>query len=1147
MATIQQRQQSIWKRIDRQLVADQKNIAERIGLIFLREASAINEAGDRAIPPTRAKVAELDKLVWRLVLKPYFIGAGDEPLDGPRPNSPYTDRLMDGITEAVEFEAKQQVKITRQVLRSKDPELAAFLIDGTDFQEDVSFQLTAGPGFTTSDFRDASGKIDPEAARKAFVKPRGTYDPAHLFVDSGGYRLSDRVWRSGLGERTAIDRYMRYHISRGTSAVEMAETLKHFLTGSAAATKTPKPYGTNGSYAARRLARTEITAAAGRATIAMSEANPMVGGVRWVLSGSHRDVDQCDFNARGGPNGDGVYPPSDVPRYPDHPHEMCTLSPQPAGNIDDVVKDIRGRVRKARNQFTFDVTGEKEPSKTVAKLKKMLDPQSLAKAVLDGTLNETISDIAGKVLKPKLAEARAAAKAKEAAKAQKLAEQKAKLEAKKKALAKKKAEEEAALKAQLKGDLIDLYDQAAVLKGTGGTASTIAIVQKEIESLQTYMKSKGLKPLPQHLVLPTPEAKAKIDAFAKAESEKIAKALKLQKEKELLAKIQAEEAAAKAAEAAAKAAETAKKALAAEAAKKNIPKWQAKLDQIEADLSTAKSFGDKKKVASLSSSKSRFRRLIREAGGDLTVAPVDVPVVPDRPVAPKVTVKPGAPGYLSNGFPDDLGRLEEMQKLGGSTGATLVRDPKDGALYVRKQGGDAGHVREEMATDQAYRAMGVNVPDAHLYETGRRPTKLARYIEGTSLQDLRRNDLKAYKKAVKALQGDFASDALLGNWDVIGQDFDNIIVQKDGTVWRIDNGGGLRRRAQGDLKKDLPFEWNEYTDDLWSMRNQQINAQDFEVFGSIDYFDIEKQMRRLQKHKKAIVAAMPDAEMRKLMAARIATMEDLADISKTFRTDDWNSSYVDTFSQHSVGFRKKGIIDQLPEELKKSRGNVVVDQDGNKWDNLRYNRNVSSRGSIIHDVQTYMANNGGDYSFVSFWAENQAGDSWSRGPQAVKYFFAQQRGGDIDKKFWWKYGSDKSKGIFERTMATLGEEKYRQTFTQWHAFNYEFMRKTKFRNNNLAKGTVKLMRTEDWGVMQQQSFRPGESGKMTRGVAESTSIFRKVEVHGSELTTQHVPHHRILGNYFFERNPNYGAGMFLGDGENEFIAMMDGLTVKYGK
>ena len=575
MATLHQSRQSIWKRTDRRAVADQRALAERIGLMIMREASATNEAGDRAIPPTRAKAAELSKAVWSLVLKPYFIGAGDEPLDGPQPHSPFADLVVDGIKEAVAFEAREQVKLTRQVLRTSAPDLAAFLIDGEELPGENLLELTAGPAFETSDFRDPiTGKIDPAAARRAFVRPRGTYDPFHRFVDPGGFRLSDRIWRSGLGERRAIDRYMEYHISRGTSAVEMARTLEVFLTGGAAAAKTPKPYGTNGSYAARRLARTEITAAAGRATIAMSEANPTVGGVRWVLSPSHKDIDDCDFNARGGPNGDGVYAPGDVPRYPNHPHELCTLSPQAANNIDDVVKSIRKRVRRSRNEFTNAITGGTAASPEVRQLKRLLSPKKLAEAALNGTLDQTIADIARKFTRPAIPLASAPT-------------------ARPKVV--RSVESDAKIRISLlREKLQDLDDKIVVQKTLGNRKKVLSLqssksrFKKQLRELEATIVVTPRAPRPAPAPAPTPKpAPKRIDP--------------------------------------------------------QVVKLQDKMTDLYAKLDIAKASGDKKKIASVQSSLSVTRRKIRALGAEPIAKGESPGIAPTPEPKPRVTLPPPEP------------------------------------------------------------------------------------------------------------------------------------------------------------------------------------------------------------------------------------------------------------------------------------------------------------------------------------------------------------------------------------------------------------------------------------------------------------------------------------------------------------------------
>ena len=157
------------------------------------------------------------------------------------------------------------------------------------------------------------------------------YDALHEFVHPhDGYRLSDRIWRADAKTRNMIDGLLAHEIRNGTSAVRIAKQLESFLRKERAGVRTKKPYGRWGSYDARRLARTEITAAAGRATIASSQANPYVELVLWDLSNAEREDWDCNCEenaARDVGYGPGVYPVGEVPDYPDHPHCMCTLLP----------------------------------------------------------------------------------------------------------------------------------------------------------------------------------------------------------------------------------------------------------------------------------------------------------------------------------------------------------------------------------------------------------------------------------------------------------------------------------------------------------------------------------------------------------------------------------------------------------------------------------------------------------------------------------------------------------------------------------------------------------------------------------------------------------------------------------------------------
>lgn len=178
------------------------------------------------------------------------------------------------------------------------------------------------------------------------------YDPPHLWVDPNGYRLSDRVWDNAQSTRQKIDLYVADAIKQGTGATEMAKQLEQFLTPGFALVKTNKPYGTTASYGAMRLARTEITRAHSEAQKVSAAANPFIAALQWHLSASHPRIDICDQYARGGPQNNGIYPKGQVPEIP-HPHCLCYRTNVIAGPavIDMVNEALRRDVRQARAEL----------------------------------------------------------------------------------------------------------------------------------------------------------------------------------------------------------------------------------------------------------------------------------------------------------------------------------------------------------------------------------------------------------------------------------------------------------------------------------------------------------------------------------------------------------------------------------------------------------------------------------------------------------------------------------------------------------------------------------------------------------------------------------------------------------------------------
>lgn len=488
-------------------------------------------------------------------------------------------------------------------------------------------------------------------------------------------------------------------------------------------------------------------------------------------------------------------------------------------------------------------------------------------------------------------------------------------------------------------------------------------------------------------------------------------------------------------------------------------------------------------------------------------------------------------------FPDRLDELKTVKSLGGSTGAVLVQDPATGQQYVMKRGNSPEHIREEVAADAAYEALGVNVPRHRLYETDSGPVKLAEYIDGSPLSDLTASDRANVNQE---LQKNFAADALLGNWDVVGLDEGNVLLGKDGKVYRIDNGGSLRYRAQGAEKGEA---WNDYPTELWSMRDASINATAANAFGGLKHFDMVEQLEAIAGREEALLKALPQ-DLHQTIKARLSEMKRVAEVSRTLESDQWNESYTSDFTKHMVGIRDAGITDKLPDVLKqkgKSKGVTLYDKDGNEFDSLR------DTGSTMVDVRDYINRAGGEYAIAEEWMAGQAGSSWSGNAQAFKWHMANQRNKPVEDAYYWHQGMDGAKSQYEDRIKKWGKARYDQTLAAWHAWNYELLSKTKLPNKN-DDGTITLLRTEDSSVMKMNGFNVGDKDLiMKRGAAESTSLVKSISVMGNELTSQRVPIHRIFGTYLYERSPEMFNDAFYGDEENEFVAMLDDVPFDYVK
>lgn len=134
---------------------------------------------------------------------------------------------------------------------------------------------------------------------------------------TNGFTLSQRVYRNSQATVLQVGRIIDRALALQLGHRELATQVRRFIS--------PRTPG-GVSYAAQRLARTEINNAHHDTTIRLSKDRPWVNGYKWNLSGSHPRPDICnEYAGEDHDNlGAGVFAKANIPSKP-HPQCLCYL------------------------------------------------------------------------------------------------------------------------------------------------------------------------------------------------------------------------------------------------------------------------------------------------------------------------------------------------------------------------------------------------------------------------------------------------------------------------------------------------------------------------------------------------------------------------------------------------------------------------------------------------------------------------------------------------------------------------------------------------------------------------------------------------------------------------------------------------------
>lgn len=214
--------------------------------------------------------------------------------------------------------------------------------------------------------------------------------------------------------------------------------------------------------------------------------------------------------------------------------------------------------------------------------------------------------------------------------------------------------------------------------------------------------------------------------------------------------------------------------------------------------------------------------------------------------------------------------------LGGSSEVTLRKYM--GGLYVFKKERDRstgkGQLESEVSADSIYKALGYEAPNSVLLKDDKTGLlyKASKYIDYPGIKELGAIPASERKEFYHEISKGFALDALLGNWDVVGRGFDNILCYRDSNnkphVVRVDNGGSLNYRARGAEKPD--FLTNFEVSEIESMRTTDPGNI---VFADLTTEEIKAQFKEIIEKKGLIMDLLPNSAIQNVIEKRLEWVE----------------------------------------------------------------------------------------------------------------------------------------------------------------------------------------------------------------------------------------------------------------------------------
>jgi hypothetical protein len=227
--------------------------------------------------------------------------------------------------------------------------------------------------------------------------------------------------------------------------------------------------------------------------------------------------------------------------------------------------------------------------------------------------------------------------------------------------------------------------------------------------------------------------------------------------------------------------------------------------------------------------------------------------------------------------------LDDYVKVGGQGGSVSGAEYVDGEghrRYVKAPASEL-HARVEWLANRLYQAAGTRVAEVDLIDLrgefdGKQLGLSSRMLDG----DTALTRWLPQREFAAALRRDFAVDAWLANWDVIGEGYNNVLITGDGVPVRLDTGGALLFRAQGTAKG---AEFGTEVGELQSRHDPDRNDSAARAFRDVTAEEIRDGVARIRDITPEQIdelvdrAQLPEKEAQDLRVALRARREYLID------------------------------------------------------------------------------------------------------------------------------------------------------------------------------------------------------------------------------------------------------------------------------